>query len=149
MLFACHTENSVLRRKMAVRLSLLYNNHSATLERNKIMMTPRNGLLVWCGLSMLAFTLFQRAGIQPALAVSALVAGVLTGWLVGSGEWRAMGKDLIGALIVLVCLLFGTAMPLLSIIKMDQSLWLVLALLGLPVGYLLSRRLLPVGANQP
>lgn len=105
-----------------------------------MIMTPRNGLLLWCGISMLAFTSFQRLGIDLALGLAALCAGALAGWLVGSGEWKAMGKDLIGAIVVLVCLLFGAAMPLLSIIKMEQSTWLLLAAAGLPLGYFLARR---------
>lgn len=105
-----------------------------------MLLTPRNGLLLWCGLSMLAFTSFQRLELWPALLAAALFSGALVGWLVGSGEWRAMGKDLIGAIVVLVCLLFGATLPIVSIVKMVEVICIFAALAGLPLGYWTANR---------
>ncbi len=103
------------------------------------MMSPRNGLLGLCLLAMGLFTLYQQLSITAALWAVAVVAGAVVGWMVGSGAWRAVGSDLVAALLTVCCVLFGSVFPLVSVYK-TAPMSLVAAVLGLAVAIVLGRR---------
>lgn len=103
------------------------------------MVSPRNGLLALCLLVMGLYTLYQQLDLQIVIWPIGLCAGAVIGWLFGSGAWRAMGSDLVAALVTVCCVLFGSVLPLISLIKI-QSLVVAAGVLGLVVVAISARR---------
>lgn len=94
------------------------------------MVTPRNGLLGLCLVVMGLYTVYQQLSVEQALWAVAAVAGAVFGWMLGSGAWRSVGRDLVAALVTVCSVLFGSLLPLLSLYKTTPMI-LVPALVGL------------------
>ena len=85
----------------------------------------RIGLIALCVASMAAYTVLQQLS-EPAFAwLAAAMAGGTLGWFIGSAEWRALGADLVAALVGIVCVMFGGLLPLVALDQLHQPLlWL-------------------------
>lgn len=103
------------------------------------MVSPRNGLLGLCLLVMGLYTLYQQLDFQLVIWPIGLFAGAVVGWLIGSGAWRAMGSDLVAALVTVCCVLFGSVLPLISLLKVE-SLVAAAGLAGLVIVAISARR---------
>lgn len=105
------------------------------------------GLIIICLLSMLSYTLVQRLG-AAYFWPTAMLAGVLLGWFVGSRQWRCLGQDLVIALVSVVCVLFGAVLPLIAISQQEQGLlWLAVGG-GSAVGLLVGTKVCGDGSRR-
>ena len=98
----------------------------------------RYGLIVHCIAVMISYGLLRETQAFAFAWAAAGLAGSALGWFVGSGEWRALGGDLVAALVGIVCLLFGVLLPLVALNKLAELELMVAAALGVPVGVWLA-----------
>ena len=102
----------------------------------------KSGLILLCLLSMGSYTLAQELS-GAYLWLTAVLAGSIVGWFIGSGQWRSLGQDLVSALVSVVCIMFGSVLPIIAIGQTAQpTLWVAgcaAALIALVGGIKLCR----------